>query len=259
MTGMATLQYASRGKGGPALVLLHGFPLDSRMWAAQVEELGAARQVITIDFPGFGASQPPRTFSMESAADDVRETMTAVLGPNEKFVLGGLSMGGYVALAYARRHLGTLRGLMLVDTKADPDTPEGRIGRDKMIALVRERGSAAVGEVMVPKLIAPVKARPNLVKRLREMTDAAPPAAVEHALVAMKQRLDHTPHLAAITVPTLVVVGDQDQITPVDVAEGMREKLPDAELAVIRGAGHMSPMEQAEQVNGVMGRFLSRF
>jgi pimeloyl-ACP methyl ester carboxylesterase len=228
------------------------------MWKAQVDALSLTHRVVAPDFPGFGQSAPPRPFTMESAADNVRALAGELLGPHPKFILGGLSMGGYVALAYARRHPKTLAGLMLVDTKAEADTAEGRIGRDKMIALVREKGSAAVGEVMVPKLIAPVKARPQLVKELREMTDASPPAAIENALVAMKGRLDQSPHLPNINVPTLVMVGDVDQLTPVPVAESMQKAIPGAELAIIRGAGHMSPMEQPEQTNAAMKRFVSR-
>jgi pimeloyl-ACP methyl ester carboxylesterase len=252
------LHLTDRGHG-PALILLHGFPLDLRMWSAQLDALSAKHRVLAPDFPGFGKSQPSAPFTMESLADAVHAMAVEDLGSDPHFVLAGLSMGGYVSLAYARKYAKTLRGLILVDTKSDNDTPEAREGRDKMITTVREKGAVAIGDAMQPKLLAPDtdKARPQLVKRLREMTDSQSPLTIEHALTAMKSRENQTPHLPSIQTPTLIIVGDVDAITPPAVAEQMQKAIPNAELAIIRGAGHMSPMEQPEQVNAAMGRFLA--
>src|SRR5438552_9002152 len=140
----ATIHYRERGPG-PAVILLHAFPLDGRMWDAQLESLSTKYRVIVPDLRGFGQSQPAEAFTMDSLADDVNALARELVGA-ERFVLGGLSMGGYASLAYVRKYAQTLRGLILLDTKAEADTPEGREGRGKMIALVREKGSVAVGD-----------------------------------------------------------------------------------------------------------------
>src|SRR5256885_1978092 len=148
----ATIHYRERG-AGPAVILLHGFPLDGRMWDAQLEALSARHRVIVPDLHGFGQSPPAHAFTIESLADDVHAFAQQVNAV--PFVLAGLSMGGYVSLAYVAQYAATLSGLMLVDTKAEGDTAEGREGRDKMIQLVREKGSKAVGDAMEPKLLSP--------------------------------------------------------------------------------------------------------
>jgi pimeloyl-ACP methyl ester carboxylesterase len=253
----ATIHYIEKGHGTP-IVLLHGFPLDGRMWASQIESLSASHRVIAPDFRGFGQSPPAGPFTMESLADDVH-TLAQQLKATP-FVLAGLSMGGYVALAYARKYPADLRGLILLDTKAEADTAEGREGRGKMIQLVREKGSAAVGDAMQPKLLPPdaIKSKPQVVKKLRQMTDGTPAITIEHALAAMRDRPDQTDLLASIAVLTLVITGDADGITPPAVCEAMQRKISKSQLTIIKGAGHMTTMEQPEQVNAAIGRFLSQ-
>lgn len=253
----ATIHYREKGHDSPAVLLLHGFPVDGRMWDAQLDALSVKHRVILPDFRGFGQSQPPAgPFTMESLADDTH-ALARELGVT-RFVLAGLSMGGYVALAYARKYAATLRGLILLDTKADADTPEGKEGRGKMIQTVREKGSAAIGDAMQPKLLSPdtIQHKPQIVKAIRQMTDHNPPITIEHALAAMRDRLDQTSLLPSLKLPTLIVVGDADSVTPPAVAEGMQKAIPGAQLAIIRGAGHMTPMEQPEQVNAAMLRFI---
>lgn len=250
------LHYTEQGSGKPVL-LVHGFPLDSRMWDAQVAELAAAGcRVVAPDLPGFGRSQPGRPFTLESLADDLRSLAQAVGAI--PFVYVGLSMGGYVALAYAKKYAGDLRGLVLVDTKAEADTPEGKEGRGKMIDLVRKDGSKAVADQMMPKMLAKDAAgqRPQTEQALRRIMEACPPKTIEHALAAMRDRPDRDGELSQIKVPTLVIVGESDAITPPAVAESMVSKIRSARLVVIRGAGHMSPMEQPDQVNRAIRGFL---
>lgn len=253
----ATMYYVEKGRGTP-IVLLHGFPLDGRMWAGQIESLLASHRVIAPDFRGFGQSPPSGPFTMEALADDVHALAQHLKAT--PFVLAGLSMGGYVALAYARKYAADLRGLILLDTKAEADTAEGREGRGKMIQLVREKGSAAVGDAMQPRLLPPdaIKSRPRVVKRLREMTDGTPAITIENALVAMRDRPDQTEMLGAIAAPTLVITGDADAITPPAMCEAMQRKIPKSQLVIIKGAGHMTTMEQPEQVNAAMAGFLRR-
>ena len=259
-TNGAQIHYTDHGSGDlPPLVLVHGFPLDSRMWEAQVNALSdTGRRVIVPDLRGFGQSRSDAPFTLESLADDIHGLLAAVGAL--PCVLAGLSMGGYVALAYAKKYPGDLRGLVLIDTKAEADTAEGKAGREKMIELVRKEGSRAVADQMMPKMLAKDAAqqRPQVAAALRGMMESVSPKTIEHALAAMRDRPDRGGELGAIGVPTLVVVGDGDVITPPDVAEKMAQKIPGARLEVVRGAGHMSPMEQPEQVNRALKSFLEK-
>lgn len=251
----ASLPYTDRGRGD-ALVLLHGFPLDSHMWDAQAERLSANYRVIAPDFRGFGQSRRSDPFTLESLADDIHlfvEQLVAV-----PCVLAGLSMGGYVAQVYARKYPKDLRGLILVDTKAEGDTPEAKAGRAKMIELARAAGAKAVAEQLIPKMVAAgtLKNRPEIVRALRSMMEGCPPRTIEYALAALRDRPDRSDELGAIAAPTLIIVGDEDAITPPSFSETMRARIPNATLEVIRGAGHMAPMEQPEQVSRAIEQFM---
>ena len=254
-TDGATLFFTDQGSG-PSLVLTHGFPLDSRMWNAQAAELSNRYRVICPDLRGFGQSKSESPFTIESLADDLHALLTKIEAVPT--VLAGLSMGGYVALAYARKYGNDLRGLILVDTKADADTGEGKANRDKMVAQVRESGSKAIADAMLPRLVAPdvPRTRPQLAKELRSMMESCPPKTIEHALLAMRDRPDQTASLGSVSVPTLIIVGDTDAITPPSVAQSMHDRIPASQLAIIRGAGHMTPMEQPAQVNQAIRQFM---
>jgi pimeloyl-ACP methyl ester carboxylesterase len=256
----ANLSYQERGAGARTVVLLHGFPLDARMWDAQIAALGdgGGNRVIAPDLRGFGRSKSDTPFTIESLADDIHALLTGIGAL--PVVVVGLSMGGYAALAYAKKYPADLRGLVLVDTKAEADTEEGKAGRQKMIDLARREGSKAVAEQMLPKMLAKdaVEQRPQQAQALRGIMEACPPKTIEHALAAMRDRPDRSAELASIKVPTLIIVGESDAITPPPVAESMAKKIPGSQLIVIRGAGHMSPMEQPEQVNRALKAFLER-
>ena len=249
------LPYADRGRGD-ALVLLHGFPLDNRMWHAQIERLSDHYRVIAPDLRGFGQSRRSDPFTLESLADDIHlfiEQLVAV-----PCVLGGLSMGGYVAQVYARKYAADLRGLILVDTKAEGDAPPAKDARNKMIELVRSSGAGPVAEELIPKLLAEGtrKSRPEVVRALRGLIENCPPRTIEYALLALRDRPDLSGDLPSIGTPTLIIVGDQDAITPPSFSEAMRKAIPNGTLEVVRVAGHMAPMEQPEQVNRAIERFM---
>jgi pimeloyl-ACP methyl ester carboxylesterase len=253
INGMA-MNYQEKGSG-EAVVLLHGFPLDLRVWDDQREALSDRYRVITPDLRGFGGSRSSEAFTMESLADDMHALLEA-LGALP-CVLGGLSMGGYVALAYAKKYPSDLRGLMLIDTRAEGDTPEGRQGREKMIELAKTSGAKAVADSMMPKMRSEQTAqtRPAVVHRLREIMEACPALTTQHAMAAMRDRADQTANLASIAVPTLIIVGEHDAITPVNMAENMK-RIPRSALQVIAGAGHMTSMEAPGRVSEVMRGFL---
>lgn len=252
-----SFSFDDRG-GGLPLVLIHGFPLDRRMWAEQMADSSLPDRRIAIDLPGFGQSQPPVSFTIPSLARSIRELLAQL--DAMPCVLAGLSMGGYIALNFAREFQSDLRGLILVDTRAEADTVQGKENRQKMIELVRSKGSSAIVDQMQPKLLSPdtVAHRPQQMRALRQMMEDVPAQTIEHALTAMRDRPDMTEALASIKTPTLILVGDGDQITPPDVAQGMQKKLPNAELVIIQGAGHMSPLEQPAQVNRAIRNFLGR-
>ena len=250
-----SIAFVEQGSG-PALVLLHGFPLDSRIWEAQLSRLSGRFRVIAPDLRGFGQSQGGAAFTMEALADDVH-ALAAQLGA-APFVLGGLSMGGYVAHAYAKKYPTDLRGLILIDTKAEGDTPEGKQGRQTMIDLVRASGPKAVAEQMRPKMLAPATATGNaeVLRRLNQIMEACPAETIEYALLAMRDREDHTADLPSLPVPALVIVGEADAITPPSAAEAMQKAIPRCARVVIPDAGHMTPMEQPERVNQAIAEFM---
>src|SRR5688500_15178660 len=183
----AAFNYEEEGTG-PVVVLLHGFPLDSRVWESQRRALSDRWRIITPDLRGFGGSKSEHAFTMESLADDVHTLLVELEAL--PCVLGGLSMGGYVALAYGKKYPTDLRGLMLIDTRAEGDTPEGRQAREKMIALARDSGSKAVADQMMPKMVTS-GAPPEVTQQLRQIMEACPSTTIQHALAAMRDRPDH--------------------------------------------------------------------
>ncbi len=251
------LSVAVEGEG-PAVLFIHGYPLDRTIWAHQVAHLHGARRIAP-DLRGFGRSDAPDLgYSMATWADDMAGLLDA-LG-EDRAVVCGFSMGGYVALEFARRHPARLAGLILVDTRAAADSEEGRRGRDAGIQLVRDRGAGAIAEQMLPKLLAPAtaKRRPELVAQVESMIRRTPVAGIAGALAAMRDRPDNRPLLPTLEVPVLVLVGAEDAITPPAEAEAMVAALPGAELRVIPDAGHLTPVEQPEAVTREMAEFLRR-
>ena len=250
------LHYTDRGTGNP-VVLLHAFPLDSRMWNAQIEALAGSNRVIAIDLPGFGRSGDAGPFTIKSMAERVHALLAKLNAL--PCALAGVSMGGYIALAFVVEYPTDVRGLMLIDTKAEGDSAKQKEGRQQMIDLVRKGGAKAVAEQMLPRMLAAdtPKSRPALARTLQSMMEQCPPGTIENALIAMRDRPDQSSNLRSISVPALVIVGEHDAVTPVDVAQSMQAQIPESELVVIRGAGHLSPYEQPAQVNQAMSRFLA--
>jgi pimeloyl-ACP methyl ester carboxylesterase len=250
------MSYAERG-AGPALVLLHGFPLDGRIWEDAQTLLQRTFRVITPDLRGFGQSSNNQPFTIESLADDVHQFLAA-LGALP-CILGGLSMGGYIALAYAKKYPSDLRGLALINTKAAADSAEGKLGRQQMIELVRQSGTIAIVNQMFPKMMAAGSAQSPAAGKLRSIMEACPPLTIEHALGAMRDREDYMALLGMLAIPILIVAGEQDAIVPLEVARGMHSAAPGSRLAIIKGAGHMSPIEQpAAFAEAIKGGFLKK-
>jgi 3-oxoadipate enol-lactonase len=266
MAGLGTLQRLTvngvslavdiRGEG-QAILFVHGYPYNHTIWAAQMAALDGYKRIAP-DLRGMGQSDSPDLgYSMATYAADLAALLDAV-GVDE-VVLCGLSMGGYIAFEFLRSWRRRVRGLVLVDTRAEADSPEGRRARDAAAALARERGAAAIAEEMLPKSLAPptLTRSPEVVERVRAMMAATPVAGIVGALSAMRDRLDSTALLPTLgDIPTLILVGEMDEPTPPARAQAMAEAIPGARLVVIPRVGHLSPVEGADQVTQALRQFL---
>jgi 3-oxoadipate enol-lactonase len=250
--GPRKLAYESVGSG-PPLVLLHAFPFDGRMWRKTAAALASQAQVITPDMRGFGQSDiSPDGFSIADLADDVAALLDALKLPTA--TVGGMSMGGYVALAFADRHRGRLKSLILADTKATADPPEASQGREAAIELVEKQGVSALLEKQIPRLIS-AAASDGLHAEVRALGEQ-PSRTVIAAIRALRDRPDRSAELASITVPTLVVVGTDDALSPPAEAMAMAAAIPRARVAQIPGAGHLSNLENPDAFAAALAGFL---
>ena len=235
------LAYERRGKGTP-MVLLHGFPLDHHLWDDIAPLLEDHFDLILPDLRGFGESTTVDSFyAMEDFASDVAGLLDYLGIP--KAALVGHSMGGYIALAFARLYPERVSGLGLVASQAAADAPERREGRYKSAAEVADKGIASVVEMMTTKFTSD----PRLQEAARQSMERQPPAAYIGALKAMAERVDSTPHLSSIQYPVVIVHGDADALVPIDRAREVKAAVPHAHLVEISGAGHMPMMEAKEE------------
>lgn len=257
-------QYAVRGLlctaevtgDGPAILFVHGFPLDRTMWRPVAATLTGWRRIAP-DLRGFGMSEgTEEAYGLEAYADDL-VALLDVLG-ERSVVVCGLSMGGYVALDVVRRYADRVRALVLVNSRAAPDDDAGRAKRDATIARLRRDGTGFLADEMLPKLLAPatLQAHPDVVRQVQGMMAANDAQGLIAALAAMRDRPDARPHLAAIEVPTLVVHGADDQLIPLREARAMAGEIPEAHFAAIPAAGHLSPLEQTVNTSRVVREFL---
>ncbi|MBX3235730.1 MAG: alpha/beta fold hydrolase [Nitrospiraceae bacterium] len=250
------LGYEDQGAGLP-LVFLHAFPVNRTMWRDQITDLSSQFRTIAIDLRGHGESDAPLwSYSLDDYADDVRALLDRLQIPQA--VLIGLSMGGYVGFAFCRKYPQRVKGLVLCDTRAQADSPEGRAGRFNLAQAASKQGAAAVADMMVPKLLGAtsIQTRSEVVERVRRMVLSNPVNGIVVDLMAMAARPDSTPLLGTIASPTLVIIGDEDHTTPLADATLMAERIPGAKLAIIPGAGHLSNVEQPTTFNRVLREFL---
>lgn len=250
-------RYLEAGTGWP-LVLLHAFPLNADMWRGQLEHMPEGWRIIAPDFRGFGpgTGDPGPAPTMDDFADDVRALLDVL--EIDRAIIGGLSMGGYVTFALLRRCPDRFTGVVLADTRPQADTAEGREGRKKLVELVHERGAGAVADEMLPKLLGAttIRDRPDIVSQVRQLIESNPPAAIAGALHAMMERPDSTADLRRISFPALIVVGEDDAVTPVSEAEAMHGQIPRSHLVVIPAASHLSNIEAPEAFSKALQDFL---
>jgi pimeloyl-ACP methyl ester carboxylesterase len=245
-----------RGEG-PAILFVHGYPLDRTIWRDQIDSLEGYRRIAP-DLRGMGQSDAPDLgYGMGIYADDLAALLDA-LGVNE-VVLCGLSMGGYVIFEFLRRWRHRVRALILMDTRAEADSTEARRARDAAAATARDGGAGAVGGAMLPKMLATgsEERAPELLDRVRRMMAATPVAGMVGALAAMRDRHDSTGLLPTLAdLPTLVLVGEEDVLAPPDAARRMAALIPGARLVVIPGAGHLPPVERPSETTAEIREFL---
>jgi 3-oxoadipate enol-lactonase len=258
-TRSGRIAWLEAGVGWP-VVLLHAFPLHAGMWRPQLARVPDGWRFIAPDFPGFGRSElegRPRTnggsFTLDAYATAIGDLMDGL--ELAEAVIVGLSMGGYVAFALNRQVPARFSGLVLADTRSQADTPAGRKARAELRELLAHSGPTAVAGRMLPQLLS-ADAAPAVVAHVRAMIDGADPAAIDAAIAAMMDRADSTADLPHISCATLVLVGEQDAITPVADADAMQRAIPRAVLTVVPAAGHLSNLEQPERFSRVLADFL---
>jgi pimeloyl-ACP methyl ester carboxylesterase len=250
------LNYRDQGTGIP-VVFLHAFPLNQQMWDEQLDKLQNVCRTISLDFRGFGRSGGSEgAESVEQMAADVRELLTAI--GIHRIVLVGLSMGGYIALAFYRMFRETVRALVLADTRATADKPEARERRYKSADKVERDGVSSITEEMVSALLGQtsIDSRPSVVQRVRAMIESTSPAGIAAAQRAMAARRDSTDLLSYMDFPALVIAGAEDNLTPVAEADSMRQAIKGSRLKVIEEAGHLSNLERPDEFNDALIEFI---
>jgi 3-oxoadipate enol-lactonase len=275
------MRFLEAGAGWPVL-LIHAFPLSADMWRPQLDQVPEGWRFIAPDLRGFGTSLPlkggshamaeaeggihphdfvasgfrPKALTMDDYARDIGSVLDGL--KIDEAVIGGLSMGGYVTFALFRQAPERFTGMVLADTRPQADTADGRAARAKMRDLLAEHGPSAVADQMIPKLLAPTSRSgdPALVERTRRMIEANTVDGIDGALGALMERPDSTGDLPGISCPTLVIVGEDDEVTPQADAELMKQEIPRSLLMVIQGAGHLSNLERPFEFSRALHDFL---
>ena len=247
--------YDDVGAGMPVL-FAHAFPLNRTMWAPNVSALVDRCRCVAADHRGFGESSVAPPFSMDQYADDLARLLDVLR--LDRVVFAGCSMGGYVAFAFLRRHRARVRALVLADTRSGADSPEGIEKRRKLIDAARQGGSTAVANAQIAGLVGAStrEKHPDTYDAVHRMIAQAPVGGIIGALEAMMGRPDSTPMLSSIDVPTLIVVGSEDTLTPEAESRAMHERIPGSRLAVVAGAGHLASLERPAAFNHLLTEFL---
>jgi pimeloyl-ACP methyl ester carboxylesterase len=252
--GKHQIFFQCTGAGVP-VVMMHAFPLNQTMFQGQRQSLADVARLVTFDVPGVGESTPSLV-----TIDDIADLAAALLDAEEieKAVIGGVSMGGYAAFAFALRHPDRLRGLILANTRAAADTEEAKKGRREMAAVAREKGAAEIARRMLPKLLGETthQERPAVVDHVRSMAESVAPETIARLLDALASRADSAGLLPQINVPTLVIAGEQDAIAPPEEASEWAARIPNAKFVAIARAGHLPNLETPEAFDAAVREFL---
>ncbi|MFD1937318.1 alpha/beta fold hydrolase [Nonomuraea mangrovi] len=260
ITGQIAIEYEDHNPEGtkPPLVLVHGHPFDRSMWTPQVQHVGRdGRRVIVSDLRGYGRSTVvPGKTPLRTFAQDIAELLDD-LGVAE-IVLGGLSMGGQIVMEFHRLFPDRLRGLVLADTAPQAETEEGRRTRNAMADRLLREGMGPHADEVLSKMVAPANIRrfPAVAEHVLGMMRGTPPEGAAAALRGRAERPDYVASLSRVRVPTLIVVGSDDEFTPIADARLMHRIIPGSTLAVVEGAGHMPNLERPAEFNETLQKFL---
>jgi 3-oxoadipate enol-lactonase len=242
----------------PTLLCIHGFPLDHTLWAPQVAGLADIAHVLAPDLRGFGDDQRPvpEVMTMEAYAADLKELLDE--RGVDRVVLCGLSMGGYVAMAFLAQWPERVAGLVLCNTRANADTPEGRTARQATAQNAFEKGVDVIARAMAPTLLSEHSKRvhPELMARMETMIGRQRPEAVAAAALGMSERPDRHEVLRGCTVPALVITGSEDALMPQPTSQAMVDALPSGRLVVLPHAGHLTNLEATEAFNDTVRAFI---
>ena len=253
-------RYLDAGSGWP-VVLIHAFPLNADMWRPQLERVPEGWRFLAPDVRGFGPCAPKTPPAAPITLDDMAADLGAWLDELaiDPAIIGGLSMGGYITFALFRQAPERFSGMILADTRAEADTPQGRQARREMIDLAHARGAAAIADAMLPKLLGASSAarNPALVGTVGRLVESAPVSGIVAAIEAMMARPDSTPDLARISCPALVVVGEEDVITPIADATTLQSHIRRSRLVILPEAGHLSNLEAPDGFTLALSDFLA--
>lgn len=246
--------------GAHVLVLIHAFPLGAGMWEGQIKALPPGWRLIAPDLRGFGGSTisaPADELSMDDYGADIVDLLRELQIPSA--VVGGCSMGGYAAFSVVRRAQDVVRALVLIDTKATADTPEGRANRRSMLALLDREGPSGVARDMMPKLLGKTTLddRPDVEPLVRRLVKQQAANAVRGGIQRMMTRPDSSSVLEQLDIPVLIIVGEEDVLTPPDDARKMAALASKAQLVVLPRAGHLPNLEDPKAFNHALSTFLS--
>lgn len=260
-----TLAYFDSAPGdrtARVVVFVHAFPLGAAMWEPQFKAAPAGWRFLAIDLRGFGGSTIPETDDAPPRLDDYADDVIDVLRELgiTRAVFVGVSMGGYVTFAIVRKAATLVEALVLVDTRASADSLQGRSNRRSLLAVLDREGATGVAREMADKLIGATSAveRPDVGALIRRLIKQQAPAAIRGAIHRMMERPDAFGVVASLTMPTMIIVGDEDTLTPVEESRKMQQANPKAELVVFPRAGHLPSLEQPDAFNGALTAFLSR-
>ena len=247
-----TVNYLDQGKG-PAVLLIHAFPLNSDLWAPQIGVLSSRFRVIAPDIRGFGESQPPSAWTMDEMADDLNDLLDKA--GIEECAVAGVSMGGYIALPFWSKHSKRVKQLLLANTRVRADNEAEKAARNEMIAAIQQKGAAILPDRMLPRLLQP-NPSPDVVRTVRGMIERVDSSAAAFAVMAMRDRPDFSSVLHRISCPVMVVTGENDVIIRVEDSSAMAGAIPGARFEQIPHSGHLSNLENPEEFNRALLDFL---
>jgi pimeloyl-ACP methyl ester carboxylesterase len=248
-----SIEYDDIGNGVP-LLLIHGFPLDRTLWRTQIAGLSQLYRVIAPDLRGFGQSSETdgEAVTMDQYAADLKALLDSV--NVRQAVIGGISMGGYIALAFYAQYADRVKGLVLANTRAVPDSEEGKQSRLANAQKVGETGPGFFVESMAPKMLGPA-ARPEIKVAVHSMMARQRAAGIASALRGMAIRPDRTALLRFATIPVLIISGTADVLIPPGDSETMHALIPNSRLVIIPDAGHLSNLDKSDAFNHVVREF----